>query len=134
MSGAFDKVETTKLFLKLMQLGVCKTLLAFSDDYLAPRTACVAVDGSQSLEFIPRNIVFQGTVLGPSLCHIFFADIHEPAERNGAKERRFANDFSISKLFARTISNDDVLQDLRLSQCNIHAWGVRNQVTFDPLK
>ena len=66
--------------------------------------------------------------------YIFFADVHGPAEQNGAKERRFADDLSCSKEFAGTVANEDVLTDMRRSQADIHAWGRRNQVAFDPLK
>ena len=45
-------------------------------------------------KFVLQNFVFQRTVLGPTLWNIFFADVHGPAEQNGAKERRFADDLS----------------------------------------
>ena len=79
-------------------------------------------------------MVFQGTVLGPCLWNIFFADVHAPAERNGSKERRFADDLSISKMFQRSRANDEILCDLRKSQANIHEWGRHNRVSFDPEK
>ena len=94
----------------------------------------MAVDGAVSFEFILQNIVFQGTVLGPSLWNIFFADVHAPAEKKGAKERRFADDLSISKQYAATVDNEEVRADLRRSQADIHAWGRSNRVAFDPRK
>ena len=99
IAGAFDRVETVKLLAKLRRLGICDKLMSFFENYFAPRTAQVAVDGDVSSTFTLSNIVFQGTVLGPSLWNIFFADAHAPAERNGATERRFADDLSISKMF-----------------------------------
>ena len=134
ISGAFDRVKTTKLLAKMRRLGICETLMAFFEDYLAPREAHVAVDGAQSFVFVLLNMIFQGTVFGPCLWNIFFADVHGPAEQNGAKERRFADDLSCSKEFAGTVANEDVLTDMRRSQGDIHAWGRRNQVAFDPLK
>ena len=134
ISGAFDRVKTTKLLAKMRRLGICETLMAFFEDYLAPREAHVAVDGAQSFVFVLLNMIFQGTVFGPCLWNIFFADVHGPAEQNGAKERRFADDLSCSKEFAGTVANEDVLTDMRRSQADIHAWGRRNQVAFDPLK
>ena len=71
ISGAFDRVKTTKLFAKLRRLGICETLLVVFEDYLSPREAHVAVDGAQSFLFALLNMVFQGTVFGPSLWNIF---------------------------------------------------------------
>ena len=76
----------------------------------------------------------QGTVLGPSPWSVFFADVHELAERNDAKENKFADDLSISKHYSSTTANGAVLTDLRCSQADIHAWGRSNRVSFDPLK
>ena len=84
--------------------------------------------------FLLSNIVFQGTVFGPSLWNVCFADVHAPAERNGAKERKFAHDLSISKEFHRSVTNDKILGDLRQSQADIHEWGYHNRVSFDPLE
>ena len=80
------------------------------------------------------NMVFQDTVLRPSLWNICFADVHAPAERNGAKEHRFADDLSISKMFHRSKANGEILCDLRQSQADIHKCGKQNRVSFDPLK
>ena len=123
IAGAFDRVATVKLLAKLRRLGICKKLITFFEDYLAPKTAQVAVDGEVSDIFTLSNIVFQGTVLGPSLWNIFFADVHAPAERNGATERRFADDLSISKMLHRSRANDEILSDLRRAQADIHEWG-----------
>ena len=83
----------------------------------------MAVDGAQSFVFALLNMMFQGTVFGPSLWNIFFADVHERAERNGAKEHRFADYLSISKEFASTASNEDILTDMRRSQADIMHGG-----------
>ena len=47
---------------------------------------------------------------------------------------RFADDLNVSKAYPRTVTNDDVLSDLHKTQREIHAWGARNRVSFDPLK
>ena len=86
--------------------------LFFFKDFLAPRLARVAVDGSFSSDFVLQNMVFQGTVSGPSLWNIYFADVHEPAERNGARERRFAYDLTVSKAYPGSITNKEVPSDL----------------------
>ena len=134
IASAFDRVDSAKLLAKMRRLGICKKILVFFEDYLAPRSARVAVDGEVSDIFILQNMVFQGTVFGPSLWNIFFADVHEPAQRNGATEGRFADDLSISKEFFRNTSNEDIVSDMRQSQSDIHEWGRRNRVSFDPSK
>ena len=118
----------------MRRLGICESLMAFFENYLAPRSARVAVDGAESFEFVLQSMVFQGTLLGPSIWNIFFADVHAPAKKNGAKERRFADDLSISKQYAATVDNEEVRADLRRSQADIHAWGRSNRVAFDPRK
>ena len=85
ISGAFDRVDTKKLLAKMRRLGICESLMAFFENYLAPRSARVAVDGAESFEFVLQNILFQCTVFGPSLWNIFFADVHAPAEKKGLR-------------------------------------------------
>ena len=118
----------------MRRLGLCEKLLVFFKHYFAPRSALVAVDGEVSDILNLQNMVFQGTVFGPSLGNIFFADVHEPAQRNGATEQKFADDLSISKEFVRNTSNEDIVSDMRQSQSDIHEWGRRNRVSFDPYK
>ena len=103
-----------KLLDKLCRMGVCDLLMTFFENYLAPRRARVAVNGADSFKFILQNIMFQGTILGPSLWNIFFADVHEPADKNCAKEKRFSDVLSISKHYNSTTANGDVLTDLAI--------------------
>ena len=46
-----------------------------------PRTAQVVVEGQRSDKMLLRNMIFQGTVLGPTLWNLFYEDawhaIHE---------------------------------------------------------
>ena len=134
ISGAFDRVDAGKMIKKVRRTGVCEPLVQLFADYLQPRQANVGVDGVLSYEFVLRNMVFQGTVLGPSFWNIFFSDVHGPAESTGCRERRFAGDLSMSKSFARTTPNEEILEDMRRCQDATHAWGVANRVTFDPAK
>ena len=66
-AGAFDRIEIAKLLAKLRRLGICQKLSTFFKDYVAPRTAQVALDGKLSSIFMLLNMVFQGTVFGPSI-------------------------------------------------------------------
>ena len=134
ISGAFDRVDANKLLMKLKRLGVCEVLLHFFADFLSPRGASVVVDGESSVEFVLRDMVFQGTVLGPGLWNIFFADVHTIAESTGCTEQRFADDLSTSKAFSRVVDNDTIKTDLRKCQSATHYWGTLNRVNFDPAK
>ena len=64
ISGAFDRVDTKKLLAKMRRLGICESLMAFFENYLAPRSARVAVDGAVSFEFILQNMVSKVRCLG----------------------------------------------------------------------
>ena len=75
IAGAFDRVETRALIAKLRRAGVSSKLLKFFSCYLSGRTAVVIVNGTQSDTFSIQDMVFQGTVLGPVLWNIFFADV-----------------------------------------------------------
>ena len=134
ISGAFDRVDSKKMIRKLRRAGVCEPLLGLLANYLEPRRANVAVDGALSIEMVLLDMLFQGTVLGPSLWNIYFSDIHEPAESTGCREERFADDLSTSKSFAKGTPNKDIFDDLQLCQEAVHRWGRKNRVSFDPAK
>ena len=88
--------------------------------------------------------VFQGTVLGPPLWNVFYADSRRPLESCGYTETAFADDLNCWKAFARCPpdpgvhgplpSHGPVLADLRSVQRELHLWGDANQVTFEPSK
>ena len=123
IAGAFDRVDSSKLVAKLRQLGVNDVFVDLLESYLRPRSAKVAVNGADSHEFELQNMLYQGTVLGPNLWNVFFADVHGPAEATGCKERKFADDLNAFKNFARNVSNDEILADLGLCQSSVHEWG-----------
>ena len=134
IAGAFDRVDSEKLLAKIRQLGVCDAIVELLSEYLSPRTARVVVDGAESAEFILKDTVFQGTVWGPSLWNVFFADVHGPATATGCSERKFADDLSAFKAYARSCENEKILADLALCQTSVHEWGRRERVTFEPSK
>ena len=134
ISGAFDRVYKEILMAKLFSLGVPDFFLAFLDAYLNPRLGRVTVAGAMSDIFDLSDMVFQGTVLGPTLWNSFFSDIAFAASCGGGESRLFADDLNVFKKFALSVSNEEVKADMRLSQREIHRWGHRNRVTFDSSK
>ena len=70
ISGAFDRVHVERLMLKLQRSGLNTDFLEFIRSYLSTRTGVVIADGKSGAPFALDNMVFQGTVLGPSLWNI----------------------------------------------------------------
>ncbi len=134
IAGAFDRVDAEKLVAKLRGLGVSDVFVDLLASYLAPRSAKVAVNGADSQKITLSNMIYQGTVLGPNLWNVFFADVRSFAEATGCIERKFADDLNTFKQFRRNVSNDDILSDLVSCQSSVHAWGAKNRVTFEPSK
>ena len=77
--GAFDKVYKVYLLAKLYRAGIGDEYLQFSNAYLDHRYGYVAVGNELSDKILLQDMVFQGTVLGPTLWNVFFADISRPA-------------------------------------------------------
>ena len=84
---------------KLQNAGIGRTYLNFIDAYLARRQAQVIVEASDPFEIF--NTVFQGTVLGPPLWNLFFADVVTAAESQGGDASLFADDLNVFKVFEK---------------------------------
>ena len=67
ISGAFDRVCSSRMISKLAAAGVAPSLLALLGSWLRARTAEVVLSGTHSRTYALENMVFQGTVLGPDL-------------------------------------------------------------------
>ena len=71
IAGAFDRVSTVLLLLRLYSIGSGRTYLIFFKAFLVPRVGRVCVQGTLSDPFVLKDQVFQGTVLGPPLWKLF---------------------------------------------------------------
>ena len=80
------------------------------------------------------DMIFQGSVLGPTLWNLFYANSVRPVEKKGFTESIFADDLNCFKNFHRSIGPDYVLRQIRECQNEVHKWGYANRVTFDPGK
>ena len=134
ISSAFDRVCKEYLLAKLHAAGVGSNYLRFLDAYLQPRRGKVIVEGVASDVFEIADTVFQGTVLGPCLWNLFFADVARPAREEGGCESIFADDLSVFKEFERFECNEHILSDMRICRAKVHRWGRINRVSFDPSK
>ena len=134
ISGAFDRVFKIYLLAKLHAAGAGTTYLNFLDAYLAPRKGKVVVQGEASDIFVIEDSIFQGTVLGPALWNVFFADVAIPAGITGGNEAMFADDLNVFQLFDRKMPTDNILDKLSKCREKVHGWGRTNRVKFDAKK
>ena len=134
ITGAFDRVFKNYLMAKLYRAGIGDVYLNFLNAYFEPRIGRVTIAGVFSDAFQISDSVFQGTVLGPTLWNVFFADVMHSARAHGGKEALFADDLSVFQKFARSCSNVEVKHALCHTQQEVHKWGERFRVTFDASK
>ena len=134
VSGAFDKVNSRRLLRKLRARGVSDEILLVVQSWLYERRARVAVGGKFSRDMKIHNMVYQGTVLGPPLWNIYYADAALAVKRYDFLEIIFADDLNCFKDFGLSTSNLELHTEMRQCQGELHKWGRANQVVFDPSK
>ena len=134
ISGAFDRVCKEYLLAKLHGYGVGTDFLNFLDAYLSPRVGQVVVHGARSELMEIANSVFQGTVLGPPLWNIFFADVGTSASSTGGAEHKFADDLNVFQEFDQHEPLENINSNLALCRKRVHKWGSTNRVSFDVSK
>ena len=79
-------------------------------------------------------MIFQGTVLGPQLWNLFFADAANAIKERLYEEVIYADDLSAFKIVPSDISDENAKKSLANVQKELHRWGAANSVTFDPSK
>ena len=94
VSRAFDKVNSRRLLRKLGARGIPDALLPVIQSWLNECRTPVAVGGKFSREMKIQNMVYQGTVLGPPLWNIYFADAALAVNLHGFLEIIFADDLN----------------------------------------
>ena len=134
VSGAFDRVDTDRLLEKLQRKGLKGELLAVVRSWLGERTAQVVVDGAFSDEATLKNSVYQGTVWGPPLWNVFFADARVPILQAGFTDAFFADDLNCFKSFDGKCPNKVLSEAMEECQEALHRWGAANKVQFDSSK
>ena len=75
VSGAFDRVSSNKLTMKLRAWGLHENILAVLRSWLAKRKSSVVVAGAKTKETELCDQVFQGTTWGPPLWNVYIADL-----------------------------------------------------------
>ena len=134
VSGVFDRVSSEKLVAKLERSVIHRDLVRVIVSWLRGRVGKVIVQGSSSDVFDLMDMCFQGTVWGPALWNIFFADAPLAMRRCAFQEIIYADDLNAYREFLNNVSNDFVISQLRRCQHELHEWGRANSVTFEPSK
>ncbi len=93
VSAAFDIVLMVRLLSKLAASGVPDDILKVFTSWLEARLAEVVVSGALSVSWI-KNIVFQGTVVGPMLWSVFYEDASRAMRSKAFIEIVFADDLN----------------------------------------
>ena len=134
VASAFDRVSTVNLLAKLRRSGVHTQVAQVIADWLVGRHGEVIVQGSSSESFPLFNMTYQGTVWGPPLWNLYFADSPLAVRKCGFQEVIYADDLNAFREFLNNVSNDFVMSQLRRCQFELHEWGAANCVTFDSAK
>ena len=134
VAGAFDRVRLQRLVAKLRSKSVPERWVQLFCSWLRERPACVVVGGRTSAELVLRNMVFQGTVWGPTLWNLFYEDAARAVKEAGFTEVVFADDLNALKEVGKELQNEEALKTAAECQKKLHRWGAANQVTFEPTK
>ena len=134
VAGAFDRVRVERLISKLHAKGVHPKLVKLIESWLQERRARVLVGGEMSGTTPLRNMVFQGTVLGPILWLVFFADASKVIIEAKFREIIFADDLNAYKSFPESARNSTLMRHAKTCQVQLHDWGKANQIESEPKK
>ena len=99
VSGAFDKVRLKRMVQKIINKGLHPKIAAVLVSWLRERQATVVVGGTTSKLMALRDMVFQGTVTGPTLWNLFFGDSREAINECFYTEVVYADDLNAYRVF-----------------------------------
>ena len=87
VAGAFDRVDRERLGQKLRVSGLHPKVTDFLMSWSEDRVNTVVIGGAHSPKEILATSVFQGTVLGPPLWNLFYADARIAFNARGLRKR-----------------------------------------------
>ena len=126
-SKAFDKVNHSKLLLKLHSYGIRNATLRWIRAFLSNRQQKVVVEGEESDSVPVTSGVPQGSVLGPIL---FLAYINDLPKDIVSQVRLFADDTAIYLTLDSKSDSDTLQKDLD----RLQTWEARWDMEFNPSK
>ena len=126
---------SSKLLVKLLRtLGIHRNIFNVLSSWLERRSAFVIVDNTQSHHFCLKDMVFQGTVLGPPLWNLFFVSCRHVVHAHHFTKVVFADDLNCYRKYHRDISNVSISKDLKSCQSSLHDWGRTHHVESESTK
>ena len=121
-------------FDEMVAKGINENLIALFKSWLRTRHATVIVSGEHSCSTLLKDMIFQGTVLGPVLWNVFYEDSRIAINKAGFIEIIYADDLNAFKTFERSTCNKDIRDEMVVCQSGLHEWGRANKVEFDSKK
>ena len=121
VSGAFDKVQKTRLIQKLQASGIGPCIRRVLESWLGDREAHVVVEGQSSKSMPLSNMVYQGTVFGPPLWNLHYADARHAVRRASFNELVFADDLNAFKGFEKEATDEAMNKEMEECQKGLHA-------------
>ena len=113
VSGAFDRVKVDRLITKLRAKKLRPEIIAVLQSWLRQRVARVVVGGETSDEIPVRDMVYQGTVLGPILWNVFYEDARRAVEERLFTEVVYADDLNAYRVFKASAPNEKIYKCLK---------------------
>ena len=96
--------------------GVPDAILLVMQSCLYERKARVAVGGKLSRDMKIQNMVYQGTVVGPPVLNIYYADAAQAVNLHGFLEFFFADDLNCFNDFGLHTPNSDLHEEMHSCQ------------------
>ena len=131
VAGAFDRVGSERPLNELSSLNLHESIFRVLRSWLERRTAYVIVNNKRSRHFCLKDMVFQGTVLGPPLWNLFFASCRLAVNKHLFDEVVFADDLNCYRKYHFDASDRRINKDLKSCQSDVHDWGRAHQVEFE---
>ena len=126
-SKAFDKVDHSRLLLKLRRFGINSEVIRWIGSFLSSRTQRVVLEGEESDSCPVMSGVPQGSVLGPCL---FLLYINDMPDMIGSNIRLFADD----TIMYLTITNQSDCNYLQADLTKLETWESEWLMAFNPDK
>ena len=121
-SKAFDTINHSILFQKLLQLTIPSNILQWIFNFLSGRTQAVSSFGHTSCWLPVTQSIIQGSGIGPCLYVIYASDLRPLSPSNVIV--KYADD---TTLLVAQHSSVDITQEYN----NVCAWSTRNRLTIN---
>ena len=119
VSGVFDNICRYVLIEKIRGSFMSNIIQVLSS-WLDERRANICISGEISDSIIMPNMIYQGTVLGPILWNLFFADAQSIIRNAQSQSVVYADDMNCYRKFINAVSNETILSELRALQSDLH--------------